>query len=78
MKFKTIGNELVGTFTFTNFAAALAFINKVGALAEKHNHHPYIENMYNKVILKLSTHDAGNVVTAKDEELAKLIEGLGE
>ncbi len=65
-------NALEQRFTFADFAAALAFINKVGVVAEELNHHPDISNSYNKVTLRLSTHDAGGV-TEKDIELAKKI-----
>ncbi len=68
-------NALERVFTFADFAAALAFINKVGALAEELNHHPDISNSYNKVTLRLSTHDAGGV-TEKDIELAKRINAI--
>ena len=56
-------------YAFNNFTEALAFINKVGALAEKVNHHPEIINIYNKVKLRLTTHDAKGI-TKKDFDLA--------
>ena len=58
---------------FSNFSEAFAFITKVALVAEKMNHHPTIENTYNKVTLKLSTHDAGNTITDKDKKLASAI-----
>lgn len=62
-------------FEFKNFSQALAFIVQVGLLAESKNHHPELFNVYNKVNIRLSTHDA-NGVTDKDFELAKAIEKL--
>jgi 4a-hydroxytetrahydrobiopterin dehydratase len=61
--------ELVRTFLFKDFRASLAFVNKVGDLAEVAGHHPDIDIRYNKVRLALVTHDAGGI-TAKDFDLA--------
>jgi len=61
--------ELTKTFKFEDFAAALAFVNRVGERAEKAGHHPDIDIRYNQVRLGLVTHDAGGL-TAKDFELA--------
>ncbi len=69
-------NTLIGGFKFKNFREAFGFLAQVAILQEKHNHHALIENMYNKVTLTLTTHDAGNVVTEKDIKLARAIEGL--
>ena len=69
-------NAIEKKFLFKNFSEALAFILQVGLLAEKLNHHPEILNVYNKVQIRLTTHDA-NGVTEKDFELAKRIEELG-
>ncbi len=69
-------NKLIREFQFDNFIAAFAFLTKVAILAEKHNHHPEIYNVYNKVKLSLSTHDAGNIVTEKDRKLAAAIDDL--
>lgn len=62
-------------FVFKNFNQALAFIVQVGLLAESRNHHPELFNVYNKVNIRLSTHDT-NGVTDKDFDLAKAIEKL--
>lgn len=62
-------------FEFKNFSEALAFIVQVGLLAETKNHHPELFNVYNKVNIRLSTHDAKGV-TDKDFDLAKAIEKL--
>lgn len=65
-------------FEFKNFIDAFAFMSKVALIAEKHNHHPNLSNVYNKVIIKLNTHSKGNIVTEKDELLAKAINSLLE
>jgi 4a-hydroxytetrahydrobiopterin dehydratase len=51
-------------------------MTRVAFLAEKHQHHPNWSNVYNRVEICLTTHDAGNVVTEKDERLAKEIDLL--
>jgi 4a-hydroxytetrahydrobiopterin dehydratase len=66
-------NQLVRTFEFENFQEAFAFMTRVALIAEKMDHHPEWSNVYNKVTIKLSTHDAGKVVTDKDRTLAKFI-----
>ena len=53
------------TFVFKDFVHAFAFLTQVAFEAEKQQHHPEIFNVYNKVTLKLQTHDAGNIVTEK-------------
>ncbi len=68
-------NAIERNFLFKNFSQSLAFIVQVGLLAEKANHHPEIFNIYNKVQLRLSTHDAGGV-TDKDFDLAKKISDI--
>jgi 4a-hydroxytetrahydrobiopterin dehydratase len=73
MKNKSIQKK----FSFTDFKGALAFVNQVGALAEKSDHHPDIAINYNKVTLALSTHSAGGL-TAKDFDLAGHIEKIGK
>jgi 4a-hydroxytetrahydrobiopterin dehydratase len=62
--------ELVRTFQFADFRAAMAFVNEVAELAESAGHHPDIDIRYNRVRLALVTHDAGGL-TAKDFELAE-------
>ncbi|MEN9570276.1 MAG: hypothetical protein RL172_1507 [Bacteroidota bacterium] len=69
-------NRLYQKFEFKDFSAAFAFITRVALLAEKANHHPLWTNVYNTVEIWLSTHDAGNVVTDKDHQLAKQIDAL--
>lgn len=65
-----IDNQLQKTFEFKDFSEAFAFMTRVAILAEKADHHPWWSNVYNKVEIKLSTHDAGNIVTEKDRKLA--------
>lgn len=69
-------NQLKKTFVFKNFAEAFAFMTRVAFLAEKMEHHPNWTNVYNKVTISLSTHDAGNTVTEKDRQLANQIDRL--
>jgi len=69
-------NALVKTFVFEDFTKAIAFIVQISFIAEKLIHHPEIYNVYNKVTIRLSTHDAGNTVTDKDIQLAKQIDNL--
>lgn len=73
---KQQNNKLIKELTFNDFKEAWEFLNKVAVLAEEHNHHPEIENVYNKVTLSLCTHDAGNSITEKDKALAKEIDKL--
>lgn len=69
-------NKLYKKFNFKDFVEAFDFLHKVAALAERQNHHPTIKNTYNQVEIWLSTHSAGDVVTEKDEAMAKLIDQL--
>lgn len=73
---KTENNQLVKTFKFDDFVSAFAFMTRVAMIAEKMNHHPTWKNSYNTVTIRLSTHDAGDIVTPKDLELAKAIDNL--
>lgn len=73
---KTENNQLVKTFEFVDFVSAFAFMTRVAMIAEKMNHHPNWENTFNKVTIRLSTHDAGDTITSKDHELAKAIDNL--
>ena len=63
------GERIRRDFEFADFVAALGFIAQVGALAERADHHPELTNVYNKVTIALSTHDAGGI-TAMDTALA--------
>jgi 4a-hydroxytetrahydrobiopterin dehydratase len=69
-------NKLYRKFTFANFSEAFAFMTRVAILAEKQDHHPTWTNTWNTVEIWLSTHDAGNIVTEKDNTLAHAIDKL--
>jgi 4a-hydroxytetrahydrobiopterin dehydratase len=69
------GDEIVRTEVRSDFADALAWVNRVGALAEERNHHPDISISWNKVTLRLSTHSAGGL-TQLDLDLAGAIDRL--
>lgn len=68
-------NYIYKTFVFANFSEAFAFMVQVGMIAEKQNHHPDWTNVYNKVFIRLTTHDSGGV-TDKDFALATEIDAL--
>ncbi|MEI3801652.1 MULTISPECIES: 4a-hydroxytetrahydrobiopterin dehydratase [Chitinophaga] len=68
--------QLYRAFEFKDFRDAFAFMTKVALIAEKMDHHPNWSNVYNKVEIFLCTHDAGDIVTAKDEAMAKAIDKL--
>ncbi len=74
--FETKENKLTASFKFTNFTQAFAFMTEVAFAAEKLNHHPNWSNVYNRVIIELTTHDAGNTITDKDRQLATAIEAI--
>ena len=69
-------NQLYRKFVFANFSEAFAFMTRVALLAEQQNHHPTWANTWNRVEIWLSTHDAGNIVTEKDQRLASDIDKL--
>ena len=73
---KIDSGELTRTFAHQDFREALAFVNRVGELAEQAGHHPDIDIRYNKVRLGLVTHDAGGL-TPKDFDLAAAVDKLG-
>jgi 4a-hydroxytetrahydrobiopterin dehydratase len=73
---ETGAEELTRTFKFKDFVSAWGFMNKVALIAEKMDHHPDWSNSYNTVNISLSTHSAGNKVTAKDRKLADDIDKL--
>jgi len=67
-------NSLYAELTFKDFTEAFAFMTKVAEIAEQENHHPKWTNVYNKVEIWLSTHEAGDIVTDKDRDMAEGIE----
>ena len=69
-------NKLNKQFEFKDFSEAFAFMTRVAMIAEQHQHHPNWSNVWNTVDISLCTHDEGNLVTAKDRELAEAIDKL--
>lgn len=69
-------NLLRKEFLFGDFREAFAFMTRVAFLAEELNHHPNWSNVYNKVNIELTTHDADNTVTDKDHQLAQAIDNI--
>ncbi len=65
------GDALMAALKFSSFMQAMEFVNACAVHAERLDHHPTWSNTYNKVDITLTTHDAGNKVTAKDIELAR-------
>jgi 4a-hydroxytetrahydrobiopterin dehydratase len=69
-------DALKKTFTFGSFREALSFMTRVAFEAEELNHHPEWTNIYNRVAVRLNTHDADNKVTSKDVELASRMQKI--
>ena len=67
------GKKIKKTFKFKSFIEAFSFMTKVAIYAEKKDHHPEWSNVYNKVEICLTTHDAGGI-TEKDVDLINFIE----
>ncbi len=67
---------LVRDLRFTDFTEAFAFMTRVALIAERMGHHPEWTNVYDRVHIRLSTHDAGGRVTEKDQALARAINAL--
>ena len=72
-KWKLKDGELIREWTFNDFNLAIAFVNRVAAIAEAANHHPDIDIRYTKVHISLSTHDAGGI-TQSDLTLAQRLD----
>ncbi len=70
---EVVGQRLVFTHDFGSFRDAMAFLVRLAFEAEEMNHHPEIHNVYGRVRLELSTHDAGDRVTSLDVELARRV-----
>lgn len=68
-------DALVRDFRFKDFSEAFGFMTRVALLAEKAGHHPEWSNVYNKVSIALTTHDAGGL-SQKDIDLAGRIDAL--
>ena len=69
-------DALAKSYTFGSFREALSFMVRVGFEAEELDHHPEWTNVYNRVAIRLNTHEAGGKVTAKDVELARRIQEI--
>jgi 4a-hydroxytetrahydrobiopterin dehydratase len=68
------GDRLTKTFELGSFREAIGFLVRLAFQAEALNHHPEIRNVYNRVDIALTTHDAGDRVTDTDIKLARAIE----
>ena len=64
---------IAATYRFSDFSAAWAFMTRIALLAEKRDHHPDWSNVYGRVEISLTTHDAGGV-TRRDVDMAAAIE----
>lgn len=69
------GLAIVRTFRFADFSEAWAFMNRVALYAEKHDHHPEWFNVYNRVEVTLTTHDA-NGLSPRDAAMARAMESF--
>ena len=69
------GAALARAFRFRDFAEAWGFMSRVALLAERHDHHPDWRNSWNRVEIRLTSHDAGGV-TERDHALARAIGAL--
>ena len=69
-------DALAKEFKFGTFREAMSFMVRVSFEAEAMDHHPEWTNVYNRVAVRLNTHDAGGKVTAKDVDLARKIQGI--
>jgi 4a-hydroxytetrahydrobiopterin dehydratase len=74
-KWSFINNGIERLFLFNDFSEAFAFMARVALIAERNDHHPEWTNVYNRVNIRLSTHDAGGC-TIKDVNLAKEIDKI--
>ena len=69
------GTGITRSFKFADFVAAFGFMTRVALLAEKADHHPEWSNVYNRVEIRLSTHDCGGL-SKRDMMLAAKVDGL--
>ena len=71
-------NKISREYRFASFTEAMSFITEMAFACEQVNHHPELFNVYNRVNIDLTTHDAGNKVTQKDINLAIKLEKIAE
>lgn len=69
------GDKIRRPLEFADFNAAIAFINRIAPLADAADHHPEIFNVYNRVVIELTTHDSDGL-THKDIDLAEQIDAV--
>ena len=69
---RIMANHIEREFNFSNFIEAFSFMTKIALISEKHNHHPNWENIYSKVIIKLSTHDLGGITNLDQTSASKI------
>jgi 4a-hydroxytetrahydrobiopterin dehydratase len=69
-----LDNKLTKTLEFTTFEEAIDFMVRASKVISELDHHPEWTNVYNRVMVSLCTHDAGNVVTQKDYDLATALD----
>ena len=69
------GKAITRTFKFADFNAAFGFMTRIALFADKHDHHPEWFNVYNRVEMTLTTHDADGL-SARDAAMARAIEGF--
>ena len=67
-------NSLEKEYRFESFEMAMVFMQQASVRISELNHHPEWSNVYNRIRVRLTTHDAGNIVTEKDRELAKILD----
>ncbi len=72
-RWEVVEGKLHREFRFTNFVEAFGFMAQVALLAERRDHHPEWSNVYNRVTIDLTTHDAGGL-TALDFDLARSVD----
>jgi 4a-hydroxytetrahydrobiopterin dehydratase len=73
---KEENNSLIKTFEFSSFEDAMQFMQNATPFISETDHHPTWTNTYNRIEVKLTTHDAGNKITEKDRKLAAYLDKL--
>ena len=75
-EWKRVGDSIERTWRFETFLEAVAFMNRMFALAEEANHHPDLLNSWTKVRVRFTTHDAAGL-TKRDFKMAAKVDGIG-